>query len=154
MLLLLFGGVLTACSSESQQITLDAVADRQLVDLRVGDADLTVEVVNTPESLSQGLSGRQEIGSDGMFFVLPERTIARFWMKDMQMHLDMVWIDNLQVIGVSSDIPPPEPGTLDRALPIYPSPSEVTSVLELPAGMAETHGIAVGDAITLFELPQ
>ena len=38
--------------------------------IKIGKNELNVEIALTPEEIQQGLSGRNEIGSDGMLFVI------------------------------------------------------------------------------------
>lgn len=111
---------------------------------------LTVEVVNTPQSIELGLGNRENIGSDGMLFVLPTATQAYFWMKGMQFDLDLIWIVNEKIIGITSDVPAPS-GDMAQSvrLPTYPSPGKVDLVLEVPAGFSRENGILVGDAIQI-----
>ncbi|MEX0895612.1 MAG: DUF192 domain-containing protein [Patescibacteria group bacterium] len=148
----LLAGVTAGCRQSDQNIDLTAVEDRQLVELAVGEQMLTVEVVNASESTTRGLSGREEIGSDGMLFAFSDRSIARFWMKEMLFALDMVWIDGKEVIGVTENVPFPDPVAAPHTLPLYTSPSEVTAVLEVPAGMASEYGIVEGATITPVRL--
>ena len=63
-----------------------------------------------------GLSGRPNIGSDGLLFILPAGK-HRFWMKDMQFNLDMVWIDQNQVVGISKMPKPLSADTPDPEVP-------------------------------------
>lgn len=135
------------CTPAEQPLDLMSLPDRSRALIQVGDYQMTVEVVNSPESVTLGLSGRDEIGADGMLFVLPERSVARFWMKDMRFDLDMVWIDNWRIIGVTQRVPAPAEGTATKSLPIYPSPEKVTAVLEVPAGYAQEHGLETDDVI-------
>ena len=148
-LIIVMGCAVSACSVLSSQQSQDnrGVEDHQIIALQVGGADLRVEAVTTVESITQGLGNRDEIGSDGMLFFLPEKRIATFWMKGMRFDLDMVWIDGDTVIGVTSNVPALENDT--QKLQTYSSPSEVDYVLELPAGDAEKRGITSGDSVTI-----
>jgi uncharacterized membrane protein (UPF0127 family) len=109
--------------------------------------ELTFEVVNSISSVVQGLSGREEIGSDGMLFIFPESRRHSFWMKDMRFNLDMIWIADGKVIEVTEGVPYPSPGTLDKNLPYYSPKQPVNMVLEVPAGMSATWGLQPGDEI-------
>lgn len=120
------------------------IEDHSKINLQVGDTSLTVEAVTSLESITKGLGERQEIGSDGMLFFLPDRRIATFWMKGMSFDLDMVWIDGNKVVGVTANVPV---HTVNLNFPTYASPSEVTQVLELPAGDAQKRGIKAGDQV-------
>lgn len=149
---ILIATALASCQPTQEAFELSAVPDRSQVEIQVGEHRLQVEVVNTTESIRQGLSGRSEIGSDGMLFLMPERAVARFWMKEMQFPLDMIWIDGDTIVGITSDVPIPTAGMTLTALPVYPSPSRVTSVLEVPAGVAAERGWGVGDRIQAIKL--
>lgn len=116
--------------------------------ISLGGQDLQVEVVNTPASISQGLSGRDQIGSDGMLFFLPQTAIPTFWMKEMQFDLDMVWLKNYQVVDITRDVPHPDSKTPLAELPIFSPASPANLVLEVKAGQAETRQIKVGDKLS------
>ena len=106
-----------------------------------------VEVARTAEQITQGLSGREAIGADGMLFILPQRNIPSFWMLRMKFPLDFVWIDGDKVVDVTEHVPVPANGTPDSALPTYSPKSSVTQVLELPDGTIKKDSIQVGDAV-------
>lgn len=118
-----------------------------VVPLSINNHGLFVEVVKTPASITLGLGGRTEIGRDGMLFVLPERRVATFWMKDMLFDLDMVWIDGDTIVGITANVPAPQLGAEDSELPTYPSQVPVTHVLEVPAGTAGANGYAIGQTV-------
>jgi uncharacterized membrane protein (UPF0127 family) len=121
--------------------------DRQMLDLQIGDAQLQVEVVLSPESRQQGLSGRTEIGSDGMLFIFPELMQTRFWMLDMQFGLDFVWIARGEVVDFTPNVPPPGASVTRSELPTYGPNTPVDWVLEIPAGSIEEYGIELGETV-------
>lgn len=131
--------------------SFDDLTDRQQVQIQVGQKVMTVEVVNTPQSTTLGLSGRDKIGADGMLFIFPAQQIRYFWMKDMQFDIDIVWIANNQVIEVTQAVPKPAENTPDYRLQTYSATSEVNMVLELPAFAAQTYGISSGDTVQLLQ---
>lgn len=115
---------------------LRKVPDHSHQQIQIEDQMLSVEVVNTPESISQGLSGRTDIGSDGMLFVFPSKQHVSFWMPDMLFDLDLVWIAEDTVIGITEQVPHPLPNTPLERLPTYRPPAAVEMVLEVEAGKA------------------
>lgn len=120
--------------------------------IKIGRNELNIEIASTPKAIEQGLSGRREIGSDGMLFAIyPPRQTA-FWMKDMLFPIDIIWISKSKVIGIEKNIPIPLPDTTDDKLPLYSSPSLVDYVLELPAGSASKLKIDLSSQI-LIPLP-
>jgi len=135
-------------STQSSSIDFSAIEDRQLIPVQIGSNQLTVEVVNTSASLTQGLGGRDRIGSDGMLFSLPQRQIAEFWMMGMSFPLDFVWIDGDQIVGMLENAPAPSNQDIVN-LPTYSSKEPVTLVLELDAGRVAKLQLAVGDRLTI-----
>ena len=56
---------------------------------------VNVELADTVLARSNGLSGRKELGEyNGMLFIMDEEDISPFWMKDMYITLDMIFIDS------------------------------------------------------------
>lgn len=141
----------TTSSTAPVSLQQAQLKDRQRATLQIGTNELTVEVVAELASIEQGLSGRSEIGSDGMLFLLPLRQKPAFWMKEMQFDLDMVWIDGERVIGVTANVPAPEASTPLSELPNFRPPGAVTAVLELPAGEAKSLGIETGSVVQIVQ---
>ncbi len=112
---------------------------------------LTVEVVNTAHSTTQGLSGRSEIGAEGMLFIFPTSENRYFWMKDMQFDLDMIWINNNIVVAISKNVPKPPQDTPDNRLETYSPNQDADMVLEVNAGDAEKFNIQPGDVVQLVQ---
>ncbi len=123
-------------------------SDREKICIQVGDESLTVEAVTRPASITQGLSGRESIGSDGMLFLFEEPRRTSFWMKDMQFDLDLVWIREGKIVDITTMVPAPESELTTQALPSYPSPGSVTAVLEIPAGKAASYEWKQGFSVT------
>lgn len=152
-LVVLLGAVLTWRSGGSEHSSVihstpdvfSTFSDREVRQITIENTQLTVEVVNTPQSTTQGLSGRTEIGSDGMLFVFPTAEIRSFWMPDMQFNIDIVWIQNDRVHHVLSDVAKPLPQ--QTALPSYSSEVPVNVVLELPSGKAAELNIKPGSKV-------
>lgn len=116
---------------------LKMIPDRQLIQIKLGDETLTVEVVNSDQSRTQGLSGRSEIGADGMLFVLNKKNRPVFWMKQMQFNLDLTWINEGEVVGVITDAPAPLENENLEDLPYYQPKQMVELVLETESGQFE-----------------
>jgi len=119
----------------------------EIVPLTIGQTTMRVEVARTAQQIKQGLSDRDAIGSDGMIFVLPQRSIPSFWMYHMKFPLDFVWIDGDKVVDVAEHVPAPASGIPNSALPTYSPKFLVTHVLELPDGAVEKNSIQVGDVV-------
>lgn len=135
----------------------DVLSDGDIVEINIRNQDanfsqginLQVEVVNTPASTAQGLSGRDEIGQDGMLFVFPERSMRNFWMKEMKFNLDIVWIDGNEVVKISKDVLKPDPDTAEENLQLISSGQPTDKVLELDSGDVDRLNIQVGNVVVL-----
>lgn len=118
--------------------------------IKVGQQSLTVAVAGETAERAKGLSGCDQIAPmNGMLFLFPEAKEAAFWMKEMRMPIDILWLMNGKVVGIESRVPAPAPNTPTTELIQYFSPGPIDAVLELPAGKAVEYGIVNGTTITL-----
>lgn len=125
------GLLLIGCTStmETQTLTLKSQT-------------ITVEVVRTPEQMSQGLSGRDRLNMDqGMLFLYDQPARPNFWMKGMNFPIDIVWLRGGQVVGIEHRVP------VDDGARHYQPSSDVDAVLELAADAADSMAIREGDHI-------
>ena len=115
--------------------------------LNVGGEVFSIAVADTPPERAAGLSGCSQIPvSSGMYFPFASAVRASFWMKDMVIPIDIVWVAGGEVIGIEHNIQP-EPGVAEADLTRYMPPQPVEAVLELTAGEAARRGITVGDSV-------
>ena len=129
---------------------LKTMPDRQIATIKIGEKELRVEVVNSANSRNQGLSTRDEIGSDGMLFVFPQKLHQSFWMKDMRFNLDFIWISEGRVVEIMRNVPMPEKGQTLEELPRFIPEVPVEMMLEVVAGDADEWGVEVGDEISII----
>ncbi len=115
----------------------------------VGNSVFQVEIADTPELRSKGLSGRDNLPDmSGMIFVFESGRTSDFWMKGMRFPLDFVWIgEDCTVVDTHSNVQPPAIGASDGGLPLYRSGSPAVYTLEINAGKVAETGIEEGDAI-------
>lgn len=115
----------------------------------VANQEINVELANSEEARTLGLSGREKLDEGrGMLFDFTGTDFTKpgFWMKDMLISIDIIWINNDKIVGIENNIPlPPE----DSDLPVYYPPSEITQVLEVPGGWSRKNNIVVGESVTL-----
>ena len=117
--------------------------------VRVDDLVFPVEVAADPETRIRGLSGRASLESGtGMLFIFENSERFRFWMKEMEISLDIVWISSgCEVVDISVDVPFPDPSTPLDELPRYSPESSARYVLEINGGEAAVLGLGVGDPV-------
>ena len=152
LLALPFAFLLLFAFREPSSPTQTAAPAAEPVVLEVGEAEVAVEVVDTPEKRARGLSGRTELAEgEGMLFVFDQKDqYQTFWMKDMLIPIDILWIDNAEIVKIDANAPP-EPDTTDLELTLYLSEQSVDYVLEVPAGYAEANDIVVGTKVSGLE---
>ncbi len=119
--------------------------------LIINNHELQVETVTTPEKMALGLSGRDELGSDGMLFIFSEKQPLSFWMKEMKFSIDIIWIAENQVIEITPSAPIPEKNVSLSQLPRYSPQAAADMVLEIPAGKSHELGIAIGSTVFLVK---
>ncbi len=112
--------------------------------IEVGSQTLFVEVARTSDQITRGLGQRDSIGSDGMLFVLPGKSIPSFWMKDMRFDLDFIWLNENTVVDLTENVSA-QRGEPENRLKVYSPSVPVTHVLEMKAGDIKRRGIRIGD---------
>jgi uncharacterized membrane protein (UPF0127 family) len=112
----------------------------------LGSHELVVELAQTPAQWEKGLSGRDSLqGIDGMLFLFPHYHIPVFWMKDTYIPLDMIWLKDNVVLGITPDVPPSN----DSNPPTYSPNQPIDAVLEVPAGWSKANNVQIGDTLTI-----
>ena len=149
ILLIIFAYVWQTKTSRLYQ-DLKKLADHSFSEFELAGKTYRFEIVNQVSSIAQGLSGRQEIGSDGLLFVTPAKAFYSFWMPRMNFDLDILWFNDDKLVQIMTNVPK-EPATKpDFLLPLYVNEKKANLVLEIPAGQAEKIGLKVGDRLRLL----
>lgn len=113
----------------------------------VNDVRVTVEIANTYESRARGLMFRDPLPENhGMLFVFDTQGNYPFWMMNMKINLDIIWMDSKgEVVYVARNVPPcGVPCTT-----IDPK-ADAKYVLEVNAGFADRYRIDKGSVIHIF----
>ena len=143
ILLFLFCSILIIFSS----LNLFRDGVRAAPSIKIGNIQFKTEIAANAEQWQQGLSDRQTMCGDcGMLFIFPDKKSKQFWMKDMKFPLDIIWISDSRVVGVSRKLPAPKAGELPL---IIDSPKAVNWVLEVNAEAAKS--IKEGDKVELVQ---
>ena len=113
--------------------------------VRIGDVPVRVEVADTDALRSKGLGGRESLGAtNGMLFIFDKSDYHQFWMKDMRILIDIIWIgEDLTVVDITPKLSP------DTYPQIFEPKVPARFVLETNANYAESFGIKIGDKVTL-----
>ena len=116
---------------------------------------LLVEVSDNTCKTMLGLSGRVELTEYmGMWFEFDDLAGRPFWMKDMNLHIDMIWFDdNFTVVEIAENV---SPDSYDRKNPLQSQffggnvPSQF--VLETRAGWVKQNKIKIGTRVNVMDL--
>lgn len=105
-------------------------------------------IANDDKSRQIGLSDRKSLDKNsGMLFIFPKKGIYSFWMKNTQIPLDMIWVNDNKVVYLVKNAPP-QAGK-DTNLPIYTPTTEANYVLEVNGGEIDKNKFKNGDTVTL-----
>jgi hypothetical protein len=117
--------------------------------VQIGTEIIKLEVAATPQQQQQGLMYRTELPKNrGMLFIFTPPRVAKFWMKNTLISLDMIFLKDGEVKAVIDYVPP----CRRDPCPTYGPSVLVNQVIELPAGRAKTLGIEVGDRLEITPL--
>ncbi len=116
-----------------------------LTKIKVGDIEVKVMVRDTVEGRRQGLSGFNKLENDeGMLFVFPVANRYSFWMKEMKIDLDFVFIKDGKVVEIIEEIMAPK----EDESPVTVKPKvSVDKVLEVNRGWVKRNKVKIGDKI-------
>ena len=125
----------------NQSFAEEIVYSHAIVTTSTGE-EIPVEVADTLKKRSLGLGQRTSLKKGwGMLFVFEKRKPHRFWMKDMQFPLDIIWLDNHRIVHIIHNAKPAnsrdEPEVMTSQVP-------VNFVLEIAAGRAEKLRLKTG----------
>ncbi len=126
--------------------TQNQPAKTNLPAIKIGQAVVSVEIADTAEKRTLGLSGRTALLLNaGMLFVFDNEDYHTFWMKDMNFPLDLIWIGaDMKIVDIFKNA---RPDTYPKYAfkPDHPA----KYVLEVNAGWAEKNNVAIGSKAKL-----
>lgn len=127
---------------ESENIPFVEISTRegQVVKVNVDIADDTAK-------RALGLSHRKYLGSyNGMWFIFDKDTEGGFWMKDMLIPLDIIFVDSS---GFIVDIKEDQQPCKEDSCPTITAVSKYRYVLEVNSNFCKENGVVIGDSIRL-----
>ncbi len=106
-----------------------------------------VEVAETDAARARGLMFRDALGEcRGMLFAFDVPRPYAFWMKNVRMALDIIWLDAAgRIVWIVESAPP----CAAEPCPTYVPGAEASFVLEVAAGFARRHAVTRGSEVTL-----
>ena len=131
--------VVASRNSQAQVLPIEAKAT-------IGADEILLEVARTPEQQSLGLMHRPSLDKNrGMLFLFnPPRPVG-FWMKNVQIHLDMIFLQEEKIVAIANNVPPCKADPC----PTYGTPQAIDRVIELRGGRAAELGLKRGDRVRI-----
>ena len=127
---------------QGQMLPITAIAN-------FGETKIQLEVAQTSEQQATGLMFRESLADNrGMLFPFAQPRVASFWMKNVPISLDIIFLNGDRVINVAYAVP-----CKQEPCKLYGSEGVIDQVIELRGGRAKELGIKPGDTIKIQQVP-
>jgi uncharacterized protein len=136
--------VATSCNSP-RTVSLDEFEHKEIT--FPNGQTVRAEVMIKPVDLVRGMMFRSSLPhGQGMLFIHPQSGKYPYRTYQVEIPLDMLWLDaNQRIVEISANTPPCR--TKASACPNYGGSQDALYVLELGAGEAQRNGLKVGDTL-------
>ncbi len=112
----------------------------------MGGQKIELEVAKTPKQKMLGLMYREFLPANrGMLFSFDPPQDTRFWMKNVSIPLDMIFLRADRIVAIAVNVPPCN----STPCPTYGPQAKIDRVIELPGGRAIELGLKPGDLISI-----
>ena len=137
--------LLVACSSDKPSTMEDLTS--AVVTLPGGQKIKAERMVLTTD-LARGMMFRDSLAPDrGMLFIHDKTGNNPYWMYQVRIPLDIIWMDKgRKIVEISPDTPPCKSAS-SRECPQYGGNVPAQYVLELAGGVARKEGLKAGDVL-------
>ena len=137
-------------TSEQKKIAVSPSNSAQILPVTakttINQTIIELEVAQTQKQQALGLMFRQSLPKNrGMLFPFDEPQITQFWMKNVTISLDMIFLYQGEVKAIAEDVPP----CVADPCPVYGPNILIDRVLELGGGRAKELNLQVGDRLKI-----
>ncbi|WP_267384151.1 DUF192 domain-containing protein [Cyanobacterium sp. uoEpiScrs1] len=116
--------------------------------ITINEQVIALEVAKTAEQQRIGLMYRESLADNrGMLFIFEPARPVRFWMKNVNFPLDMIFLFNGEVKQIITNVPPCQEDPCSTYGPTLNT--DIDMVIELRGGRATQLGINLGDYIPI-----
>lgn len=134
----------TDSENDGQAVEINGVQKNSNYSVIVApQGSIIVDIADTPELRTRGLSGRRALPTNqGLFFVFESSDYWGIWMKDMLFPIDVMWLDEqLRVVHIEKNI---SPNSYPKT---FSSRSPARYILEINAGVSDDLKINIGSEL-------
>lgn len=114
--------------------------------VQIKEQTYNVTLAKDDKSRQIGLSNKKSLGEkNGMLFIFEKKGKYSFWMKDTEIPLDIIYINDNKIVHIVKNAPPhkDKPGQA----PIYSPPADANYVLEINGGLSDKNNFQNGDTV-------
>lgn len=129
---------------EKQKTEAKIFAEYKSIEIQKNKTKLKLYLADTPKKSTAGLSIVTSLPKNqGMLFTFPEKSYHSFWMKNMKISLDIIFLNDGKITDILENITPETyPQTFTSSVP-------ANQVIEINAGESKLLGLKLGDKISL-----
>lgn len=112
--------------------------------VKIGNTTVNAEIADTPYKKMRGLMFRKSLGErEGMLFPFSEEDYYGFWMMNMSIPIDILWIGkDKKVVDIVKDVQP-----CGLSCQSYKPKEKAMYVLELKANFTERHKVEINSSV-------
>ncbi|MBZ8179318.1 MAG: DUF192 domain-containing protein [Oscillatoria sp. PMC 1051.18] len=112
----------------------------------MGGETIDLEVTKTPQQQALGLMFRESLPDNrGMLFTFNPPRPTQFWMKNVKISLDMIFVRNGEIKAIAANVPP----CTSDPCPTYGTEQLIDTVIELRGGRAAELGLKAGSPVKI-----
>lgn len=132
---------LAACQPK-REISIDDLTTRDVT--LPGGQVIEAQVMIDQKDQARGMMFRESLAPDrGMLFLHKSMSLYAYWMYQVKIPLDIIWMDDQRrIVEISADTPPCF--TVAHECPTFGGHKSSKNVLELAGGMAKKYGLHEG----------
>lgn len=138
-------------------VQLQESVEPDSVQLLIGPTEYNLELADTPDKITKGLSGRYDIPrKSGMIFVMPEEKTQDFWMRGCLTNMDALFLNSDgEIVNMHRMIAETPRHQLEsqqqyeNRLRLYSSEKPAKYVIEIPAGDITRLGLSIGETVDI-----
>ena len=113
---------------------------------KIGDTSIELEVTRTPQEQALGLMYRTSLPDNrGMLFQFDPPRPVSFWMKNVKIPLDMVFLRGGAIGAIEANVPPCQ----SNPCPTYGPNIPIDQVIELRGGRAAQLRLRIGQRVEI-----
>ncbi len=152
LLIAFFIGLFVVTSTQQLETnnpsTLLSLKDNSEVTAKINNSILKLEVARTFQKREEGLMNTPSLPEDsGMIFIFDDEQPRRFWMKDTQLSLDIIFFDkNMKIVKIFENTKP------EQTEETYSSDFSAQLVVETNSGWTRKHNLKVHDTLEILSV--